>query len=142
MKAADALVLFGATGDLAFKKIFPALAGLIRRRRLEEPIIGVAKSEWDIDHLRARVRESLERAGAFEPGVYRDLCARLSYVSGDYADPATFHRLRERLGTAQRPLHYMAVPPALFEEVVRALDRSGCVRRGRLVVEKPFGQAL
>ncbi|KYF71166.1 glucose-6-phosphate dehydrogenase [Sorangium cellulosum] len=142
MSAADALVLFGATGDLAFKKIFPAMAGLVRRRRLEVPIIGVAKSEWDIDQLRARVRESLERAGAFDPGVHRELCARLSYVSGDYADPATLFRLRERLGAAQRPLHYMAVPPALFEEVVKALDRSGCVRRGRLVVEKPFGHDL
>ncbi|WP_437764543.1 glucose-6-phosphate dehydrogenase [Sorangium sp. So ce281] len=142
MSAADALVLFGATGDLAFKKIFPALAGLIRRRKLDVPIVGVAKSPWSLDQLCARVRESLERAGAFEAGVVRELCARLSYVSGDYADPATFHRLRERLGTAQRPLHYMAVPPDLFEEVVKALDRSGCVRRGRLVVEKPFGHDL
>ncbi|WP_437276726.1 glucose-6-phosphate dehydrogenase [Sorangium sp. So ce375] len=142
MSDADALVLFGATGDLAFKKIFPALAGLIRRRRLDVPIIGVARSEWTLDQVRARVRESLERAGAFDAGVYREVCARLSYVSGEYADPATFHGLRERLGAAQRPLHYMAVPPTLFEEVVKALDRSGCVRHGRLVVEKPFGHDL
>jgi glucose-6-phosphate 1-dehydrogenase len=142
MNSADALVIFGVTGDLAFKEILPALARLIKRRRLEVPIIGVARSPWSTQQLQERVRESLVQAGAFERPLYDELCARLSYVAGDYADPATFQKLREQLGALQRPLHYMAAPPSVFEEVVKALDRSGCVRRGRLVVEKPFGHNL
>lgn len=142
MSSADALVLFGATGDLAFRKIFPALARLIRRRRLAVPVIGVARSEWSLPQLHAHVRMSLEQAEVFDRHAYEELCAHLAYVSGEYDEPETFQQLRERLGTAQRPLHYMAVPPSLFEEVVKALDRSGCVRQGRLVVEKPFGHDL
>jgi glucose-6-phosphate 1-dehydrogenase len=142
MSPADALVVFGATGDLAFKMIFPALARLTQRRRLSVPVIAVARRPWDIQKLQARVRESLERAGAFDRLVYAELCSRLSYASVDYTDPATFQELPKHLGAAERPLHYMAVPPSLFEEVVKALDRSGCVRRGRLVVEKPFGRDL
>jgi glucose-6-phosphate 1-dehydrogenase len=142
MSQADALVIFGATGDLAFRMIFPALAGLVRRGRLRAPVIAVARGGGDLARLRARVRESLERAAAFDPRVYEELSARLSYVDGDYTDPPTFDALRERLGAAQRPLHYMAVPPSLFAEVVHALERSGCARRGRLVVEKPFGHDL
>lgn len=142
MRSADALVIFGVTGDLAFKKIFPALARLIRRGRLTVPIIGVARNDWSLQQLRVRARESLERAGAFDARGYDELCSRLSYVAGEYTDPETFQQLRERLGASQRPLHYMAVPPSLFEEVVKALDRSGCVRQGRLVVEKPFGHDL
>lgn len=142
MRPADALVVFGVTGDLAFKKIFPALARLIKKRRLTVPIIGVARGGWDLEELRARVRKSLERAGIFDRRVHHDLCARLSYVCGDYEDPATFEALRERLGASERPLHYMAVPPDLFAGVVERLDRCGCVRRGRIVVEKPFGHDL
>lgn len=142
MKAADALVLFGATGDLASRMIFPALAKLIRRRRLNVPVIGVAKSALTTDQMCERVRHSLELAGVSELDAWQALCACLSYVSGDYAESATYDRLREALGTSQRPLHYMAVPPDLFEEVVKGLDRSGCVRHGRLVVEKPFGRDL
>jgi glucose-6-phosphate 1-dehydrogenase len=142
MSAADTLVLFGATGDLASRMIFPALARLVRRRRLDVPIIGVAKSELGPSELGARLRASLERAGVFDHAVYRELFARLSYVSGDYADPATFERLRERLGAAERPVHYMAVPPAMFADVVNGLQHCGCVRHGRIVVEKPFGHDL
>lgn len=141
-KPADALVLFGATGDLASRMIFPALAKLVRRHRLTVPVIGVAKSEWTSEQLCERVRLSVERSGVFERRVYEALCSRLSYVAGDYTDSATYQRLREQLGAAQRPLHYMAVPPDLFADVVRGLDRSGCVRHGRLVVEKPFGRDL
>ena len=140
--AADALVLFGATGDLASRMIFPALAKLVRKRRLNVPVIGVAKSGLTGEQLCDRIRQSLEKAGVFERDSHAALCSRLSYVAGDYTDPATFQSLREALGVAQRPLHYMAVPPDLFEEVVKGLDRSGCVRHGRLVVEKPFGRDL
>jgi glucose-6-phosphate 1-dehydrogenase len=142
MNPADALVIFGVTGDLAYKKIFPALARLLKRGRLGVPIIGVARGDLDLQRLRARVRESLEQAGVDGRRLLDELSARLSYVAGDYTDPATFQQLRERLGASQRPLHYMAVPPSLFEEVVKALDRSGCVRQGRVVVEKPFGHDL
>jgi glucose-6-phosphate 1-dehydrogenase len=142
MRHADALVLFGATGDLASRMIFPALAKLVGKRRLNVPVIGVAKSHLTAEQLCERVRQSLEQAGVFERDTYEALCGRLSYVAGDYTEPATFQCLRETLGAAQRPLHYMAVPPDLFEDVVRGLDRSGCVRHGRLVVEKPFGDDL
>jgi glucose-6-phosphate 1-dehydrogenase len=142
MSGADALVLFGATGDLASRMIFPALARLAWRGRLDVPVIGVARSALTTEQLCERVRRSLERGTVLERDAREALCSRLSFVAGDYADSTTFQRLRERLGSAQRPLHYMAVPPALFEAVVRGLDRCGCVRRGRLVVEKPFGQDL
>jgi glucose-6-phosphate 1-dehydrogenase len=115
---------------------------LVRRRRLDVPVIGVAKSEMTAEQLCARIRQSLERSGVYDRETHEALCGRLSYVGGDYADSATFDRLREVLGAARRPLHYMAVPPDLFDEVVRGLDRCGCVRRGRLVVEKPFGRDL
>ena len=134
MSPADALVIFGATGDLAFRMIFPALAGLVKRGRLRAPVIAVARGGGDLQMLRARVRQSLERAGVFDARAYEELSARLAYVDGEYTDPATFDALCAQLGGAQRPLHYMAVPPSLFAEVVHALDRSGCVRRGRLVV--------
>jgi glucose-6-phosphate 1-dehydrogenase len=142
MSPSDALVIFGVTGDLAHKKIFPALARLLERGRLDIPILGVARGDMDLPRLRARVRESAEQAGVSSRRILDELGARLSYIAGDYTDPATFQQLRERLGVSQRPLHYMAVPPSLFEEVVKALDRSGCVRRGRIVVEKPFGHDL
>lgn len=144
MSPADALVIFGATGDLASRMIFPALAQLVKRGRLRAPVIAVARAGvgGDLQRLGARVRESLERAGVFDARVFAELTARLSYVDGDYTDPSTFDALREQLGAAQRPLHYMAVPPSLFDAVVHALDRAGCVRRGRVVVEKPFGHDL
>jgi glucose-6-phosphate 1-dehydrogenase len=142
MSNADALVLFGVSGDLASRMIFPALAQLLRKGRLNVPVIGVAKSDLTTEQLCERVGQSLERSGAFERDLHEALCARLSYVAGNYTDSATFQSLRERLGTAQRPLHYMAVPPDLFEDVVKGLDRCGCARHGRLVVEKPFGRDL
>ncbi|MGK3965412.1 hypothetical protein WMF38_14700 [Sorangium sp. So ce118] len=128
MSQADAFVFFGATGDLAYKMIFPALAALVRRRRLGVPIIGVAKAGWDLERLRARARESLERAHAFDRAVYEDLCARLSYIDGDYGEEATFAALAARLGAAERPLHYLAVPPSLFGQVVESLAGAGCLR--------------
>ncbi|APR81528.1 Glucose-6-phosphate 1-dehydrogenase [Minicystis rosea] len=142
MKAADALVIFGATGDLASRMIFPALAALVRRRRLQVPIIAVARGGRTFADLRERVRESLSRTGAFDERVYDELCARLSYVDGEYVDPSTFRELCARLGDAQRPIYYMAVPPDLFALVVEAIDHAGCARHGRLVVEKPFGRDL
>lgn len=142
MIPADALVIFGVTGDLAYRMIFPALARLVARGRLRVPVIGVARSHWSLADLRRRVGESLDRAGVHDRRTRDDLSARLAYVSGEYTDLATFERLRAELGAASRPLHYMAVPPTLFEAVVLELDRSGCVRRGRIVVEKPFGHDL
>ncbi|MFT3773928.1 MAG: glucose-6-phosphate dehydrogenase [Minicystis sp.] len=142
MKAADALVIFGATGDLAFKMIFPALAGLVRRRRLNVPVIAVARGGKTLDDLRARVRESLARAGILDSRIYDELSARLAYVDGEYTDLRTFHELCGKLAGAERPLHYMAVPPDLFQVVVEALDHAGCARHGRIVIEKPFGHDL
>jgi glucose-6-phosphate 1-dehydrogenase len=139
----DALVFFGATGDLAYKKIFPALQSLVRRGRLNVPVIGVAKAGWNLEQLRARARDSLEHSG---PGVDEEAFARLvqllRYVDGDYRDPATFDRLRNELGNAERPAHYLAIPPSLFAAVVQELGRSGCARNARVIVEKPFGHDL
>jgi glucose-6-phosphate 1-dehydrogenase len=136
----DAVVFFGATGDLAYKQIFPALHALVRDEGLAVPIIGVAKAGWSLDQLKQRARDSLEHAGVRPgaPGLDR-LMGLLRYVDGDYNDPATFAALRRELGTAQRPLHYMAVPPALFSVVAQKLAESGCAKDARLVVEKPFG---
>jgi glucose-6-phosphate 1-dehydrogenase len=138
----DALVFFGATGDLAYKQIFPALQGLIRRGSLDVPILGVAKSGWDIEQLRQRAHRSLEEHGGADPEAFARLSAQLRYVEGDYQDPATFERLRQALGTAARPLHYLAIPPSLFRSVAEGLARSGCATDARVVVEKPFGRDL
>jgi glucose-6-phosphate 1-dehydrogenase len=136
----DALVFFGATGDLAFKKIFPALQAMIKRGHLTVPIIGVAKAGWNLDQLRARARDSLEQhGGGVESAAFATLSALLRYIDGDYEDAATFDRLRQELGPAQRPLHYLAIPPSLFSTVVGELGRSGCATDARVVVEKPFG---
>ena len=138
----DALVFYGATGDLAAKQIFPALQALTRRGLLDVPIVGVARSEWSDDQLRQRARESLEQHGGVDEKAFAALSARLRYVSGDYQDPATYTRLREALGEARRPAHYLAIPPSLFETVVTGLAKSGCTRHARVVVEKPFGRDL
>jgi glucose-6-phosphate 1-dehydrogenase len=138
----DALVLFGATGDLAYKKIFPALLSMTRRGHLDMRVIGVSKSDWTVEDLRARVRESVEAHGPVDQAALEKLCRRLRYVSGDYRDPATFDALRKELGDAAAPLHYLAIPPSLFGTVVEALGRSGCARAARVVVEKPFGRDL
>src|SRR5207302_8140840 len=110
----DALVFFGATGDLAYKKIFPSLQATLKRGGLDVPVIGVAKAGWDLDRLKARAHDSLETHGGVDPAAFKTLCGLLRYVDGDYEDPATFAALRQALGPAHRPAHYLAIPPALF----------------------------
>ena len=138
----DALVFFGATGDLAHKKVFPALQAMVKRGHLNVPIIGVAKASWNLDQLKARARESLESHGGVDSAASDKLLSLLRYVDGDYQDPSTFDLLRIALGAAERPLHYLAIPPSLFATVVEQLGRSGCARGGRVVAEKPFGRDL
>ena len=135
----DAIVFFGATGDLAYKQIFPALLGLVRDEGLNVPIIGVAKAGWNLDKLKERAADSLQHHGGGDPKVQQRLMDLLRYVDGDYNDDATFAELRKQLGKAQHPLHYLAVPPSLFATVSQALSRSGCADNARLVIEKPFG---
>jgi glucose-6-phosphate 1-dehydrogenase len=138
----DALVFFGATGDLAYKKIFPALQAMVRRGHLNVPVLGVAKAGWDLGRLRARARDSLTEHGGLDPAAFDKLSGLLRYVDGDYHDPATFRAIRQELGTARRPAHYLAIPPVLFGEVVDQLGKSGCARGARVIVEKPFGRDL
>ena len=139
----DAFVFFGATGDLAQKKVFPALQSMIRRGNLEVPVIGVAKAGWTVEQLRERARDSLEKhGGGVDEKAFKKLIARLKYIDGDYQDPSTFEQLRKVLGGAQHPTHYLAIPPSLFATVVEALGRSGCARGARVIVEKPFGHDL
>jgi glucose-6-phosphate 1-dehydrogenase len=138
----DALVFFGATGDLAHKKIFPALQAMVKRGHLTVPVIGVAKAGWNLDQLRARAKDGLEKHGGLDPAAFEKLCGLLRYVDGDYKDPATFQAIRKELGSAQRPAHYLAIPPVLFEVVVEQLGQAGCTTGARVVVEKPFGRDL
>ncbi|MBA3884261.1 MAG: glucose-6-phosphate dehydrogenase [Acidobacteria bacterium] len=138
----DAFVFFGATGDLAYKKIFPALQALIRAGDLDMPIVGMARGGWTLDRLRERARDSLEHNGGVDAESSARLAAQLRYVDGDYADPATYRRLRQALGAAARPLHYMAIPPSMFGAVVQGLANAGCADGARIVVEKPFGRDL
>jgi glucose-6-phosphate 1-dehydrogenase len=138
----DALVFFGATGDLAYKMIFPALQAMVKRGRLNAPVIGVAKSGWTLDQLRARARDSLEKHGWVDTAAFERLSGLLRYVDGDYQDPATFQKLRKELGAAERPAHYLAIPPTLFATVVEQLGKSGCARNARVIIEKPFGTDL
>jgi glucose-6-phosphate 1-dehydrogenase len=138
----DALVLFGASGDLAYKKIFPALQALVRAGRLDMPVIGVALSGWTLEQLQARVRDSLKQHGDLDPQACAKLCAQLRYVDGDYREPATFERLQTALGSASRPLHYLAIPPSMFPTVVGGLARLASTPAARVVVEKPFGRDL
>jgi glucose-6-phosphate 1-dehydrogenase len=138
----DALVFFGATGDLAHKKIFPALYKMIKRGALSIPVIGVASSPWSIDQLRDRARDGIEQfgGGVDDERAFGRLAELLSYVDGDYADKDTFKNLRQTLGNAQRPAHYLAVPPSLFPMVVEGLGSSDCANNARVIVEKPFGR--
>lgn len=142
MEKSDALVLFGATGDLAYQQIFPALQAMARRGNLNIPVIGVARHSWNDDELRARARESVAAHGGVDENAFSRLASRLSYVSGDYQDPDTFTRLCQALGPAKRPLFYLAIPPSLFGAVASSLDKSGCAANSRVVVEKPFGRDL
>jgi len=138
----DALVLFGATGDLAHKQIFPALQAMVRRGHLDMPVVGVAKAGWDLERLKTRARDSLEKHGGLDPAVFTKLSSLLRYVDGDYRDPATFTQLRQILGDAKRPLHYLAIPPSMFATVADGLAQAGCAKDARVVVEKPFGRNL
>jgi glucose-6-phosphate 1-dehydrogenase len=136
------MVLFGATGDLARKKLFPALQAMVKRGQLDVPVIGVARSAWEGEAFRADIRKSLAKSGQLDPAAFARLAPRLDYVAGDYRDPATWIRLRAALGKASRPLHYLAIPPSLFPTVVEGLSTSGCATGARVVVEKPFGRDL
>jgi glucose-6-phosphate 1-dehydrogenase len=138
----DALVLFGATGDLAFKKIFPALLGMVRHGHLDVPVIGVAKSGWDLERFKARARESIDKHGAHDEQAFARLNGLLRYVDGDYSSAETFQALRKELGDAKHPLHYLAIPPMMFGVVAEHLAESGCDKGSRIVVEKPFGRDL
>lgn len=138
----DALVFFGATGDLAYKKIFPALQSMIKRGHLNVPVIGVAKAGWTLDQLRTRAQDSLEKHGGIDLPAFEKLSSLLRYVDGDYNDPTTFEQLARELNTAQRPAHYLAIPPSLFEVVLGQLQHCGCTTDARIIVEKPFGHDL
>jgi glucose-6-phosphate 1-dehydrogenase len=138
----DALVFLGATGDLAYKQIFPALQKMILRGNLTVPVIGVAKAGWTVEQLRDRAKDSLTQHGGLDPGAFEKLTQLLQYIDGDYQDPATFTQLRKVLGAAQHPVHYLAIPPSLFPTVVEGLNKSGCATGARIIVEKPFGRDL
>jgi glucose-6-phosphate 1-dehydrogenase len=141
--SSDSLVFFGATGDLAYKKIFPSLHAMVKRGVLEVPVIGVAKSGWGLPQLQARARESIEKHGGVDAAALKKLMELLRYVDGDYGEPQTFAALKKALGTACRPAHYLAIPPALFGKVVEHLVRADCAPAGsRVIVEKPFGRDL
>jgi glucose-6-phosphate 1-dehydrogenase len=135
----DAFVFFGATGDLAYKKIFPALQAMAKRGHLDVPVIGVAKAGWKLEQFEARAKDSLEKHGGLDPAAFAALRGRLRYVDGDYQDPATFQAIRKELGAARQPAHYLAIPPVLFELVVEQLGKAGCTNGARVIVEKPFG---
>jgi len=139
IEKSDALVFFGATGDLAYKKIFPALQGMVQHGNLNVPVVGVAKAGWNLDQLRARAKDSLEKHGGVDPAAFEKLSGLMRYVDGDYQDPATFEALRGQLKDAQRPTYYLAIPPVLFETVVENIAKSNGGTNARVVVEKPFG---
>jgi glucose-6-phosphate 1-dehydrogenase len=138
----DALVFFGATGDLAYKKIFPSLQTMVKRGNLNVPVIGVAKSGWTLEQLRGRARESIEKHVGLDAAAFDKLSGLLRYVDGDYNNAATYQAIRKELGAAERPAHYLAIPPALFGTVVEQLAKAGCTAGARIVVEKPFGRDL
>jgi glucose-6-phosphate 1-dehydrogenase len=142
MESSDALVFFGATGNLAHKKIFPALAALVARGQLDIPIIAVSRSGDTHDQLLERVRSSLVDHGGFDPEVFTKLGSLIRQVDGDYSNPETFAALRSELGQAKHPVHYLAIPPSLFPTVIDSLASSGCAEGARVVVEKPFGRDL
>ncbi len=139
----DAFVFFGATGDLAYKKIFPALQSMVRQGTLDVPVIGVAKSGWTIEQLRDRARDSITKhGGGVDEEAFSKLCELLTYLDGDYKDEKTYAALRAQLGDAQCPTHYLAIPPSMFSVVVQGLAKSGCAQNARVILEKPFGRDL
>ena len=138
----DAFVFFGATGDLAYKKIFPALYAMVQRGGLHIPIIGMARAGWNLQKLIERARDSVKQSGDHDDQTFAKLAALLRYVDGDYADPETFSKLKTALGSAKSPIHYLAIPPSMFASVVQGLHKSGCSENARVIVEKPFGRDL
>src|SRR5262245_18441565 len=138
----EAFVFLGATGDLAYKKIFPALQAMAKRGHLDVPVIGVSKTGWKLDDLRARARDSVEHHCGLDATAFDRLSGLLRYVDGDYRDPATFQAIRQQLGSAEHAAHYLAIPPTLFGVVVEQLAKAGCTRGARVIVEKPFGRDL
>jgi glucose-6-phosphate 1-dehydrogenase len=139
----DALVIFGATGDLAFKKIFPALHQMVKRGRLDAPVVTVGREPGDAMRIHDRARKSIEtHGGGVDAAAFEKLAKRLSYVGGDYAELKTFALIRAALGSARHPTFYLAIPPSVFPIVIRALGQTGCAEGGRVVVEKPFGRDL
>ncbi len=140
--SSDALVFFGATGDLAYKKIFPSLQAMVKHGQLNVPVIGVAKAGWNLDQLKARARDSVEKHGGVDPVAFEKLLGLLRYVDGDYNDLSTFQALRKQLGNAQHPAHYLAIPPVMFGPVVEQLTKADCTNGARVIIEKPFGRDL
>jgi Glucose-6-phosphate 1-dehydrogenase len=138
----DALVFFGATGDLIYKKIFPALYAMERRGHLKVPVIGVARSDWTIEKFRARALASVKNVDGFDAAVFAKFQKRLRYISGDYSAAATHAALRKELSKAAHPLHFLAIPPSVFAGVIKGLGQSGCARGARIILEKPFGRDL
>jgi glucose-6-phosphate 1-dehydrogenase len=141
MRAAfsDALVVFGVSGDLAYKMIFPALYAMAKRGQLNVPIIGVALSDWNRERLHERVTDSIEHAGGItDKGALAQLLSQMTYVSGDYAEPNTFAAIKQALAKAQHPAYYLAIPPALFETVIKALGTADLAQNARVIVEKPY----
>ena len=139
----DAFVFFGATGDLAHKKIFPSLQSMIQHGSLDVPVIGVAKSGWTIEQLRERARDGITKfGGGVDEAAFKKLCELMSYIDGDYNDSNTYSQLKTKLGTAQSPAHYLAIPPSMFPVVVKGLADSSCAKNARVVIEKPFGRDL
>jgi len=140
-KRSDAFVFFGATGDLAYKKIFPALHNMARHGTLQCPVIGIAKSGWTLEQLRQRAHDSIqEHGGGVDPAVFSQLAKQLHYIDGDYSDPSMFAKLRAQLGNASAPIHYLAIPPSMFAVVIEQLQKSRCSCDARIIVEKPFGR--
>jgi len=137
-----ALVFFGASGDLAFKKIFPALQSMVKHGTLTVPIIGVAKAGWNLDQLRARAKASVEQHGGLDAGAFDQMCRLLRYVDGDYSDASTFAALKKELSGLENPAHYLAIPPLLFETVVEQIAKTGNQSGARVILEKPFGHDL
>jgi glucose-6-phosphate 1-dehydrogenase len=138
----DVFVFFGATGDLAYKKIFPSLHAMAKRGNLNVPVVGVAKAGWNLDQFLARATESIEKHSGVDRAAFDKLLSLLRYVDGDYQDPATFAAIRRELGPSEHPAHYLAIPPVLFGLVVEQLGKAGASRGARVIVEKPFGTDL
>ena len=139
----DALVFFGATGDLAYKKIFPSLHNMVKRNTLDVPVIGVAKSGWTVEQLRERAKDSITKhGGGVDDEAFQRLCDLLQYIDGDYKDEKTYQAIRTQLGDAQLPTHYLAIPPSMFSVVVQGLGKSGAAKNARVILEKPFGRDL